>query len=116
MSASIRVRIAVCTPGFVPWLMAGGTLYQVDQAASADQTFLRYLRERGECADMYRRLGIRAVCTFNILQDLVASAHMLLQILSVTVFVKIVQALAPTPQQTSQEPSMSDNQLNQIEF
>jgi hypothetical protein len=48
--------------------------------------------------------------------NLEASLHTLLQILSVTVFEKITLAQALTPQQSSQEPSMFDNQLNLFEF
>ena len=38
---------------------AGGTLLQVDQAASSDQAVLRHVGERGEDADLDCRLGLR---------------------------------------------------------
>ena len=39
--------------------LAGGTLLQVDQAASSDQAVLRHVGERGEDADLDCRLGLR---------------------------------------------------------
>src|ERR1039457_2665265 len=39
--------------------LAGGTLFQVDQAAPADQSFLRHQRERGEDANLDCGLGLR---------------------------------------------------------
>ena len=39
--------------------LAGGTLLQVDQAASSDQAVLRHVGERGEDADPDCRLGLR---------------------------------------------------------
>ncbi len=38
--------------------MAGGVVFQMDQAASSHQTVLRYFRERGENADLDRRVGV----------------------------------------------------------
>jgi hypothetical protein len=40
--------------------LAGGAIFQMDQAAPADQAVLRDLGERGEDADMDRRVGLRA--------------------------------------------------------
>jgi Transposase DDE domain len=40
--------------------MAGGVVFQMDQAAPADQAVLWDLRECGEDADMDRRVGLRA--------------------------------------------------------
>ena len=38
--------------------LASGTLFQMDQAASSNQTFLRYVRECGEDTDMDRCFGL----------------------------------------------------------
>ena len=40
--------------------LAGGAFLQVDQAAPPDQAVLRHLGERGEDADLDRRVGLRA--------------------------------------------------------
>ena len=40
--------------------LAGGTVLQMDQTASADQSLLRYQRERGEDANLDRSVGLRA--------------------------------------------------------
>ena len=40
--------------------LAGGTIFQVDQTASADQVVLWHIGERREVADLDRRLGVRA--------------------------------------------------------
>src|SRR5271157_1502120 len=42
--------------------LAGGTILQMDQATSADQAVLRHFGERGEDANLDRRLGLRAGC------------------------------------------------------
>ena len=39
--------------------LAGRTVLQVDQAASSDQSLLRYLGERGQIADLDRGVGLR---------------------------------------------------------
>ena len=49
---------AICASVQKP--LAGGALLQVDQAASSHQTVLRHLGERGEDADLDRRLGLRS--------------------------------------------------------
>jgi len=38
--------------------LAGGTVLQVDQAASADQAVLRHVRECGQVANLDRRVGL----------------------------------------------------------
>ena len=40
--------------------MAGGTILQVDQAAPAHQVVLWHIRERGQDANLDRRLDLRA--------------------------------------------------------
>jgi len=40
--------------------MAGGTLFSLDKAAPEDKGILWYLRERGEVADLDRRVRLRA--------------------------------------------------------
>ena len=42
--------------------MAGGIVLQVDQAASADQSVLRYLGERGQVPNLDRHLDLRPRC------------------------------------------------------
>ena len=43
----------------LPLPLAGRTVLQMDQAASADQGVLRHLRERGQVANLDRGLGLR---------------------------------------------------------
>ena len=40
--------------------MAGRTVLQVDKAASADQSLLRYFGERGQIANLDRGVGLRS--------------------------------------------------------
>ena len=68
--------------------LAGGTVLQMDQAASADQGILRHQRERGEDPDLDRGLGLRAGGHHPQETDLEASLYQILQILSVTLFEK----------------------------
>ena len=42
--------------------MAGGIVLQVDQAASADQSVLRYLGERGQVPNLDRHIDLRPRC------------------------------------------------------
>src|SRR5688572_7424047 len=44
----------------LPLPLAGGTVLQMDQAASSDQSFLRYLGERRQDADLDRGIRLRA--------------------------------------------------------
>ena len=97
--------------------LAGGTLLQVDQAASSDQAVLRHVGERGEDADLDCRLGLRQlVAIVKKRLDLDASLYTLLQILSVTLFEKmpIHQALAGDENRCN--ASQITNQLNLFDF
>ena len=96
--------------------LAGGTLLQVDQAASSDQAVLRHVGERGEDADLDCRLGLRLVAIVKKRLDLDASLYTLLQILSVTLFEKmpIHQALAGDENRCN--ASQITNQLNLFDF
>ena len=96
--------------------LAGGTLLQVDQAASSDQAVLRHVGERGEDADLDCRLGLRPRRHRQEGLDLDASLYTLLQILSVTLFEKmpIHQALAGDENRCN--ASQITNQLNLFDF
>src|ERR1044072_2765347 len=48
--------------GTVPLPVAGRTVLQMDQAASADQSVLRYFGQRRQDADLDRDLHLRARC------------------------------------------------------
>ena len=84
----------------------------MDQAASAHQEILRDLDERGEDANLDRRVGLRPRRIVKKRLDLDASLYTLLQILSLTLFEKlpILQALSQD-QPTSEYPTIG-NQLN----
>ena len=69
--------------------LAGGTLLQVDQAASSDQAVLRHVGERGEDADLDCRLGLRPRRHRQEASRPGRSLYTLLQILSVTLFEKM---------------------------
>ena len=93
--------------------LAGGTLLQVDQAASSDQVVLRHVRERGEDADLDCSLGLEVIVAIVKKRlDLDVSLYTLLQILSVTLFEKmpIHQALAGDENRCN--ASQITNQLN----
>ena len=62
--------------------LAGGTLPQVDQAASSDQAVLRHVGERGE--DAWRSRSTSSSPSSRSASDLDASLYTLLHILSVT--------------------------------
>ena len=79
--------------------LAGGTLLQVDQAASSDQAVLRHVGERGEDADLDCRLrSTSSSPSSRSASTLDASLYTLLQILSVTLTRKcpVHQALRET--------------------
>ena len=96
--------------------LAGGTLLQVDQAASSDQAVLRHVGERGEDADLDCRLGLRPRRHCQEAPRPDASLYTLLQILSVTLFEKmpIHQALAGDENRCN--ASQITNQLNLFDF
>ena len=96
--------------------LAGGTLLQVDQAASSDQAVLRHVGERGEDADLDCRLGLRPRRHRQEAPRPGRSLYTLLQILSVTLFEKmpIHQALAGDENRCN--ASQITNQLNLFDF
>ena len=64
--------------------MAGRAGLQVDQAAPSDQAVVRHDRERGEDADLDRRLDLRARRIVRERLKIQASLYEMLQILSLT--------------------------------
>ena len=53
-------RLKFLTNNFTLPALAGGTIFQVDQTAPADQEILRHQRERGEDPNLDRGLRLRA--------------------------------------------------------
>ena len=97
--------------------LAGGTLLQVDQAASSDQAVLRHVGERGEDADLdWPSRSTSASPSSRSASTWTPRSYTLLQILSGTLFEKmpIHQALAGDENRCN--ASQITNQLNLFDF
>ena len=85
------------------------------QTTSSHQTFLRYLGERREDADLDCGIGVRARGDHQKQLNLNVSLYTLLQILSVTVFEKMPIQQVFSDMDYHSELGMISNQLNLFE-
>jgi hypothetical protein len=94
--------------------LAGGTVLQVDQAASAHQAVLRHPRKRGEDAAVDCRVRSRRHRQERLGLD--ASLYTLLQVLSVTLFEKMPLNQALAASEPKSFTSQITNQLDLFAF
>ena len=96
--------------------MAGGVVLQMDQAASANQAFLRHLGERLR-TQIWIAISVY-VLVANIKKQLKldSSSHTLLQILSLTLFEKLPLQRVVTETALAENDLVFHNQLNLFQF
>ena len=88
----------------------------MDQAALADQEIPGHQRERGEDANLVRRITYVLIAIVKKKLQLDASLYTLLQILSVSVFEKSQLSSALRPDLDTPEMPLDANQLNLFTF
>jgi hypothetical protein len=96
--------------------LAGGALFQVDQAASPHQDFPRDFRKRVKTQIWIAISVYVLVAIIKKRLHLTASLHTLLQILSVILFEKLDLAEALTPMLADEKLPFIDNQLILLNF
>ena len=92
--------------------LAGRTVLQMDKTASSYQAILRHLRERSKNTDMGCHLCIRTGRHREKRLKIEASLYTILQILSLTLFEKILLDQLLKNMELQMNSSENDNQLN----